>query len=189
MKTPKFALVLTLLFLNLSANEYLLEGKISYFRPTDRITREIMGSGALYGIEGTFQAYDWLYPWISVSIFPKKGHSIGDHNKTDIYFIPIGIGLKAIATWRSKFRPYVGIGMLPTYLHTHDHSTVVSSRHKWGFGGIFKGGCLIDINRFFIDLFADYTLLSIDFSNTDRTIGRKANLDGFSIGGGIGYRF
>ena len=182
-------LSLMLLGSTVFANEYLLEGKISYYYPTDHTTREIMGGGALYGLEASFQAYRWLYPWISLSIFPKKGHSIDEHNKTDIYFIPVGIGLKAIATWSGTYRPYAGIGILPTYLHTHDHSTVVYSRHKWGIGGLFKAGCLIELNSIFLDLFADYTLLSIDFSNTDRTIGRKAVLDGFSAGGSIGYRF
>ena len=135
----------------LFSNEILLEGKISYYRPTDSTTRDIMGHGALFGLETSFQAYEGLYPWLSVSILPNSGHSQGENNKTSMYFVPIGIGLKYLFTIRPTYRVYLGAGMLPAYLHTRDRGPVERVRTKWG---IDKGNPII-FSRFLRRVFMD----------------------------------
>ncbi len=180
---------LALVPLCLISFETRIEAKASYFYPTDATTREIMGAGALAGIESSFQAYKGLYPWLSVSVFPKGGHSIGERFDTSIRWVPIGLGLKYLFK-RGWLSPYAGAGMLPSYLYTKDEAPGVKVvRNKWGFGGIFKAGFYIDIDSFFIDLFADYSILKIGFSDTNKTYGRTADLSGFSGGGGLGIRF
>jgi len=173
----------------LIANDILLEGKISYYYQTDSTTRKIMGNGVLYGLESSFQAYCGWYPWLSVSILPNSGHSIGERNNTTMYLVPIGVGLKYLYEFGCYSTIYVGAGALPAYLYTHDRAPVKRVRTKWDIGGIFKAGYLVDMNCFFLDIFLEYLLLTMNFSDTDKTAGRDADLSGLSAGGGIGYRF
>ncbi len=187
MRSWFFALVL--LPFHLISFETRLEAKASYFYPTDSTTRQIMGSGVLIGAESSFQAYRGLYPWLSASVFPNRGHSIGERFNTKMRLVPIGVGLKYLFD-AGCLSPYIGAGFLPSYLYCKDEAPAVKRvRKKWGLGGIFKTGLCIDASWFFVDLFAEYMLLKFDFSDTEKTYGRKADLSGLSAGGGLGVRF
>jgi hypothetical protein len=189
MKKTLIALALMISPCALKAFDALLEGKAACYYPVDSTTRDIMGIGPLFSLEGSFRAYRGLYPWLSIGLMPNSGHSIGEHHETTVYWMPIGVGLKYLFTI-DRFNPYFGGGILPAYLHTHDKSpTVQRVRHFWGVGGVLKAGCLINASRFFFDLFFEYTILRIGGSSTAKTLGRTANLDGIASGGGFGYRF
>ncbi len=177
---------------NLLGTDVLLEAQAAYYHPTNHEFREIYSGSGIYGLELSVQSWRGLYPWVSGSVFSKTGHSIGLENRTNITFVPIGIGLKYL--WKVHFVDlYLGAGVLPTYLHIHDHSAyVVKKRSKWGCGGIAKVGAIFNLPKsFFIDVFTDYSYIKI--SNHDSRHGtvhpHSANLSGFSFGGGVGYRF
>lgn len=175
----------------LPAEDILIEAKGAYYRPSDHKFRHIYSDSGIYGIEASYQAWNQLYAWSSVSCFYKSGHSIGQHHSTAITFVPFGIGLKYLFPINSVDL-YVGAGLLGTYAHINNHSRYVShSQHKWAPGGIVKVGALVNLTpRYFIDFFSDYSFIKMDFPKGDkRVIRHEADLSGWSVGLGVGYRF
>lgn len=171
---------------------FLPEVKAAYFYPLDSRFRKIYSGGGLYSFEATFSCWDCFYPWISAGGFWKSGRSIGEKDKTEIVMIPLGVGLKYLFCC-GCFNPYIGAGLAVTYLHTDDHSPFVKKNNSgWGVGGIAKVGNLYYFcESFFIDIFADYTYMKVDFDKVSDpfVIGLNANVSGFSFGGGLGFCF
>jgi hypothetical protein len=181
-----------LLTSKLLGTDVLVEAQAGYYYPTNHKFREIYSGSGIYGLEVSVQSWRSLYAWVSGSVFAKSGHSIGLRNSTHIVFVPIGVGLKYL--WKVNFVDlYLGAGVLPTYLHIHDHSPyVVQKSSKWGCGGIAKVGAIFNLPKsFFIDVFTSYSYIKIsDHDTRHHTIyPSSANLSGFTFGGAIGYRF
>jgi len=172
----------------------LVEGKAGYFYPTSHKFRKIYGNGnGIYGLEVSCQAWKGLYGWASGSYFTDWGRSVGEKNRTRVTLVPLAAGLKYLFLVCSHLDLYVGAGVLGTYLHTKDHSPfVIKSVSKWGVGGIWKAGALVEIyKRLFADVFLDYSYMKISFHNTHhgKLVRHTADVSGVSAGGGIGYRF
>ena len=169
---------------------FLLEGKASYFSPTDAKVRKIYTQGTgLYGIESSVQAWRWLYPWISGSILSVNGHSEHFHHRTNAILVPLGAGLKFLHNF-THANIYLGLGALYSYLHMHDHSHyVISSSSQWTWGGIAKLGiCVFPTNALFIDFFADYSYMKFPFHDGHGKVYRSdVNFSGWSSGAGIGF--
>jgi len=168
------------------------EAKAAYFHPTDKDFRKVYSGGGIYGFEVTGQAWRNIYAWGSGDYFHKSGSSIGSGNSSKITFVPLGFGLKYLFPMRFV-DIYAGAGMLTTYLHMKDDSPfVIHSVSKWGLGAVVKTGANFIIKKhFFIDLFTSYSFMKIGFHNTHhgKVIRHHADLSGWSIGGGVGYRF
>ena len=174
--------------------EMMLIGKAAYFRPSSNKFRKIYGGGWIYDMELKIQTYKQLYTWTSIGLFTKSGVTSGGRDRTKIQIVPIGVGLQYLyPLGYHNDAVYFGAGVLPTYVHVYDQpSFLVSSSHKWGYGGVFKTGAILYLcHSIFVDFFANYTILWIsgDDSTTPLVFGTKANLCGLSVGGGIGYRF
>jgi hypothetical protein len=186
-----FWLSLSLFAYTLHADVF-VEGKAAYFRPTNRDFREIYSDGGIYGFEVTGQAWRDLYAWGSADCFYQSGSTSGFESSTTLTMVPLGLGLKYLFPVKSADF-YFGAGMLGTYLHTKDNSPfVIRNSSNWGFGGIVKAGIyILAREHLFIDLFTDYSFMKVDFHHTDggRVIRHQADLSGWSIGAGIGYRF
>ncbi len=184
--------LLTLSTSCLQAWDSFLEAKAAYFYPTDDKFRSIYNSRGIYGLEYTCQAWKWLYPWISTSYYSSWGKSMGFGYRTHIYFIPIGLGLKYLHSFKHADL-YAGVGGLATYVHIRNHSPfVVPTTAKWGGGAIAKVGLLINLPKsFLIDIFSDYSYMKVDTRKSDhgKVIRHHVDLSGWSIGGAIGYRF
>lgn len=174
------------------SNQFLLEAKAAYFRPTAHLFREIYGEGGIYGLEFSIQSWKNLYTWTSVSCFAKSGSSIGEHNKTNLIYVPICLGIKYLFPVKNWYF-FLGAGAIAGYLHIHDHSPfVIQKVVKWGAGGIVKANALYNVsNHFFLDFFTDYSFLKIDFHKTNHgtVIRHHADLSGWSISAGLGVRF
>ncbi|KIC70827.1 hypothetical protein DB44_FM00010, partial [Candidatus Protochlamydia amoebophila] len=66
-----------------------VEARVAYFRPCSKKVRHIYGNGwADYQIELSKSFCDNWRGWVGISGFEKKGHSIGDHDKTKLRTIP-----------------------------------------------------------------------------------------------------
>lgn len=182
-------------FSKMQAIVILPEVKAAYFHPTDSRFRKIYGGGGIYTFEASIQFWNCLYPWFSVGGFWKSGRSIGEKDKTHVTIIPLGFGLKyffrdlCCCCWS----PYIGAGLAATYLHTDDNSPFVKRKNSnWGVGGIAKAGLLYYFcGCFFLDAFADYTYMEIDFDKVPKkfVIRHDADISGFSFGGGLGFSF
>jgi len=174
-----------------------VEGKVSYYYPTDSTFRKIYDERIFYGIEGAFRLINDFYLFSSANLFTSSGHSIGDRDKTRICLIPIEIGVKYFFPFlKPNFKLYVGGSAVPCYLHVKNYSDFVQrKRENWIIGGSFKGGIHIypwnncSFNKFYFDIFLDYFLLEKKYKDTKKTIGKKANFNSLSVGGGFGRRF
>ncbi len=169
-----------------------LEEKASYFSPISHKVRDIYAKGmGMYGFELSFPIWNFIYGWTSGSYLSKVGHSIGDHSRTRVKLIPLGIGLKFMYTV-DCIDFYAGVGGLGTYFHTNDQSPfVIRSTSKWAAGGIGKLGLFIRPTKvFFIDLFGDYSYMNFNFHGSSKKVVRhNVNFSGWSVGGGIGWAF
>ncbi len=169
---------------------FFFELKAAYFYPTNHRYRKIYSGSGLYGLEIDWRVYRNLYAWTGVNALYSKGHSESCRYKTDILQIPVDLGLKYIFNIH-RFHPYVGAGILATYMHIHDHASFVKKKIvHWGVGGIFKTGVIIDLPKnIFMDFFTNYSLIKVSPDSHRVTCPHKANLSGFSFGGGLGYHF
>ncbi|MGC1879108.1 MAG: hypothetical protein WA347_09180 [Rhabdochlamydiaceae bacterium] len=205
-----FIALLTLSFTFFNAfcfsREYFLEGRASYFYPTEHRFREVYSGGGMYGVEFDMQAWKELFVWVGVDYFHKTGHThVKCHhavngpvqhfkkhgNKTHITLVPCSVGLKYI-TNTDPVQFYVGAGFLAEYLHTQVNSKyLVRERSRWGYGGAFNTGLLFNIGKsFLIDLFTDYYLVTVHLHRTHKKVySHHADVSGFSFGGGLGYKF
>lgn len=176
----------------LHAGEFLVEAKGAYFRSTDHKFRKIYSNGGLFSGEINYQAWNNIYAWASGGYFYKKGSSIGLSNSTKITLVPVGFGLKYLYSCNC-FDFYVGAGAQPTYVYIKDNSSfAIGTSSKWTWGGIVKVGAIWNIRQnFFIDLFADYSFTDVKFHRTNNgaVTRQRADLSGWSLGAGIGYRF
>ena len=206
-KNLAIGMIIFVSFSLLDAGETLTEVRAAYFYPTDSRFRDFYSNGGLYSIETSVQTCcKQLYPWASVGYFHKSGDAIlncpdiiAEGESTHITVVPIGFGLKYLFPIdcisycnRISSYPYLGVGMLVSYVHIHNDSPYVTQRQShWGIGGIMKAGFISDITHgLFLDLFVDYSYMKVNFHNHHTNIiNYKANLSGLSIGGGIGYRF
>lgn len=167
-----------------------IEGKAAYFYPTNHLYRKIYSGGGLYGLELNGKVYSDLYGWTSVNILYSKGKSYPCGYRTDIAQVPIDLGVK-YAPRIDRYQPYVGVGVLTTYMHIHDHAAFVKKKIvHWGVGAIFKVGCLVELpQNLFLDFFTNYSSIWVNPPVHRRSCPHKANLSGFSFGGGLGYGF
>lgn len=199
LKLLKSCIVALLFFvqLPLAAQNFLLECKGAYFRPTNERFKNIFGKGAgLFNAELTFDIGEnecW-YGFASVGYMSKVGRSIGLDTPTKVQIVPLAVGLKCLAPF-DYGNWYVGIGFQPTHLHTSNDSPFVANTSKWGLGGITKLGVFFDMScNFFIDVFFDYSFVKIGQEKdlqapAGAVVPLKATISGAIFGAGLGYRF
>lgn len=184
------------------ALDTLFEANAAYFYPTDPQFRKIYSGGGIYRLKTCTQVWEQFYPWISIGVFSKSGSSIGEGDKTRITIVPLGFGFKYLPLFDRFFRPYLEVGGLASYVHIHDYSPyVVKKNSRVGAGGIIKIGLLTYLAKFFfLDFFCDYSFMKVNFNTSykeERHHGadnkevthHRADLSGFSFGGGIGFSF
>lgn len=178
----------------LVCRDVLLEFKGAYNFFTNHHVRKIYGTGGgLYGPEVTFQILedDNWYGFASADFLKKKGHSSGMHEPTTLYMVPLALGAKYFVPFnRCDF--YVGLGFQPLHVKTVNCiAGDIVRTSKWGFGGIAKTGAYFDLPRdFFIDVFADYSFVTVGGSPCcGTTVPVKSVMNSVAIGAGLGYRF
>lgn len=199
MKHHKNSVYLLLLgcsvWLNLSAQDVIVEFKGAYFQPVNHIFRKIYHGGALFGPEITFKVIHGLYGFASLDYFTKSGHSLGLNYATHVNFMPLGVGLKYLICARDHITPYIGLGILPTYVRTRNCSPYMAPKtYKVGVGGIAKVGTFFELPyHCMLDFFLDYSFVKVKCSPTYAPTGYvqpiTANLSGLVVGVGVGYRF
>jgi hypothetical protein len=176
--------------------DIILEFKAAYFQPMNRTFRHIYSGEAIFGPEVTFNIWESIYGFASYNFLTKNGKSFGLETCTKIRLHLLGAGLKFFNCVTDTVSLYAGLGFQPVSLHTSNHSPyVIEKTHKWGLGGVVKMGTYIDLPcNFVLDIFGDYTFVKVKRSCcTDSSVGyiqqTNANVSGFSVGAGFGYRF
>jgi hypothetical protein len=78
----------------LAANGPALTLRGGWFLPSDPDFRTIYGSGAIWGVEGSWLVWSHFEPWICVDLFTKRGHMIPSGEPTRIWLVPVAAGLR-----------------------------------------------------------------------------------------------
>jgi len=174
------------------SSDILVEAKIGFYHPDGGRFSSIYSNGPFYSAEVTFNAYEDFYGWASVGYFYKQGSSEGLHTPTSVNLLPLAFGVKYFYCL-DNVDLYAGLGAQYTRLQTHDQSPfVIKHVTHWDWGGIVKAGCLINLpSNVFVDLFGEYSFLSMGFRKTrHHTVTRhRPDLSGWTLGIGLGYRF
>lgn len=194
-----YILVITsLISTAVSGYDLIVEFKAAYFLPTNHVFKSIYHGGAIYGPEVTFELHGPLYGFAAIDFFNKKGNSLGLCNPTKVNVINLEAGLKYFIPIEISWlcfdsSVYVGLGILPTRLHTHDYSSfVITNQTKWGCGGIAKIGAYIAVLEHCIfDLFFNYSFAKINFNGCSNqlTQSHNAHTNGCWFGAGLAYQF
>ena len=175
----------------LLATEIFVEAKGAYFYSTSPTFRNIYGGSGLSGIDVTYSGWKQIYPWVGLNLLYASGHSIGLLEPTQLYAIPMELGLKCLF-FRGPLIPYLGGGLLGAWAHIHNATCFANSHQEgWGIGGIGKFGSYIFLyDRLFLDIFLNYYWLKIQVNRGGRCVLiRSGDLSGLVIGSGLGYCF
>lgn len=191
-KKIKFFLTCLALGFSVYTHDVLFEFKGAGFFPGQTTFRDVYGNAGEVGFELTSRIINPVYIFTSVDFLSKSGETTTLQTPTKAKFTNIGIGLKYFAPFKNGDF-YLGLGAQPTYLSTFDQSEYVPNQNsRWGCGGIAKAGFIVDLpSSFFLDLFVDYSFVTVNFTSTSDApvISTNANLNGCLVGLGIGYRF
>ena len=168
------------------------ELKAACFVPTCAKIRKIYSNTmGLYGLELSYQTWDWLYPWVSGSVLSQAGSSMGSGSHTRATVAPLGIGLKGIYHFKHA-GVYIGAGPLYSYLRIKDHSAfVLPTTSRWEWGGIGKVGVILFSNKaILLDIFADYSYMKFNFpQNSGIVIRNDVDFSGWSAGASLGLAY
>jgi len=157
-----------------------VEGKGSYFLPTEKAFKDIYGGGISYGAEIGMGFLGRLSLWIGGDYYRGKGKLTFTGEETKIEIMPLCAGIR-YAFSNSSIRPYVGIGV--GYFQ-YKESNPIGSINKGNLGLVAKLGLTAKIaGPLFADLQADYTNCSAKPADI------KADLGGIRAGIGLGITF
>ena len=197
------ATLLSLLASLLNQQDTHIEGKISYYYPTNSAFRNTYQEGGpLYGVEITTKIYKDLYPWMNGGYITQPGCTPIGHYSTTIDFFPVSLGVKYFIplfidpydyTAKRGSHLYFGAGILGEFLRTRKSSPEIEDLPStWSVGWVGKSGLFIDVKHgIFIDIFIDYYYANFPFNTakTSPTENNEITTSGLSTGLGIGYNF
>src|SRR3990172_7873126 len=88
-----------------------LEFKGGYFFFSDAKMRKVFDHGGLdVQVSGSYPIWRWLQIYGSVEYLTRHGRSLGGHEKTRIWEVPLSLGMKPVITIRPKVQYYLTIG-------------------------------------------------------------------------------
>ncbi len=169
------------------------ELKLGYFYFGDSTFRKIYRQDALdTQISMSAAVWKWLRLYGAVNYISKDGRSIGGHNRTQIMFLPLSVGLQAMIDVADDVKYYVTAGPRYFYIHQENHFRGVDhSVNGHTLGGFANTGFQVHFGaNFFVDLFGEYSWARTRFSTHKQNVyTHTRQVGGITLGGGIGYQF
>jgi len=178
-----------------------LKLRTAYFLPADKKVRKIYSDAwpdyqfeLSKLINNRFAVWSHI-GWNSItgSALSCEGEEVS-RNKTTLFMVPFSLGINynfPLQIDNASF--YLGAGGSSTFVRITDHSEFVKKhRTKNGaFGGVLKSGFQYWFkNNIFIDVFADYSFLSVHFHERNNNVeNSNACLSGLNLGIGLGSYF
>jgi len=171
----------------------LVELKSGYFFFSDAKMRKVYNSGGFDAqLSVSYPVLEWLHVYGSVEYLQKHGKLLSSHRKTEIWEIPISLGLKPVFSISSQIYYYFTLGPRYFFAHQHNHSPYLDkNKSNNAFGGFVNTGfCFFPIDHFSIDLFGEYSYSQWRFHGDKTNVyGKNGQLGGFTFGLGLGYGF
>jgi hypothetical protein len=172
-----------------------IEVKAGYFFFGSSTMRDVYDEGGIdVQLSGSYSLWKWLGIYSSVEYFQRSGHTLNAGAPTQIQGVPISLGLKPVFSPCDWLQYYFAIGPRYVFVWSHfDSSELEKHLDQNGFGGFVNTGFNFypfDTSDFFIDLFAEYSYVKLDFHpHKENVYGEAAQVGGFTFGGGLGYAF
>ncbi len=181
----------------ISATE-IIEVKTGYFFFSDSKMRKVYDSGGLdVQLCGSYPLCNPTCSWTlnaygAVEYFQRSGKSIHGHQRTELWSVPVNIGIKPVYAINDNMQYYFAIGPRYFYIHQHNHSSFIyKNKSRNGVGFFVNTGInYLLCDHFVIDIFGEYSYAKTHFhGNKSRVYTRNIQIGGISFGGGIGYEF
>lgn len=189
----KKILLSTLFCVALQASPPQVELKLGYFYFGDSTLRKIYHQDALdTQISASGSVWKWLRLYGAVNYISREGKSIGGHNRTEIMFLPVSLGLQAMINVSQDVKYYATVGPRLFYIHQENHFRGVDhSVNGTTLGGFANTGFQVLFgDNFFIDLFGEYSWARTRFSTHKHNVyTHTRQVGGITVGGGLGYQF
>lgn len=171
----------------------ILEAKVGYFFFADSKMRKVYNEGGIdLQISGSYPILNWLNLYGSVEYLQKHGKSLGGHQKTRIWAVPLSLGLQPVFTITPTVDYYFSVGPRYFFVHAHnDSSSLDRNKSQNGLGGFINTGFhFFPWRNLVIDIFGEYSYKRMHFHTSKRNVfTREVQVGGFAFGGAIGYAF
>ncbi len=173
---------------------WLIEGRVSYFRPQDKILRKIYGKG--WADYQFLIGYHFTSRWSLLALGgyrEKTGHALNFHTRTKVREVPVTLEVRYNYMYCSHLKLYLGLG--PSLLFFKETIYLPrAKRHnsKEAWGGYVETGTLINIYKAVVlDIFVGYSYYAKEhFSSVvENGSGASLKLGGLQAGLGLGYHF
>lgn len=170
-----------------------LEAKAGYFFFSDSKMSEIYTEGGWdVQVSGSCPIWEWLEVYGSIEYLEKQGKSLGGHQSTSIWEIPLSVGIKPVIAIYKTAQYYFSVGPRYFFVHQHNHSSYVSKNISNNGLGVFvnTGFNFILWSHLLLDFFGEYSYKQMHFhSHKNNVYGGNVNVGGYTFGAGLGYAF
>lgn len=170
-----------------------LEVKVGYFFFTNSKMRKVYDSGGWdLQLSGSFPVWKWLELYASVEYLEKHGRTLGLHQKTSLWEVPLSLGLKPVVKIADWAQYYAALGPRYIFVHVHNHSSSLDrTLDQNGVGGFVNTGFnFFPTRHFVVDIFGEYSYARMHFHASNKNLqGETAQVGGLLFGVGLGYVF
>ncbi len=170
-----------------------LEIKGGYFFFSDAKMQKVYNEGGLdVQVSGSYPVWRWLQIYGSVEYLERHGKSLGGHQKTRIWEVPLSLGLKPVITICQKMQYYLTLGPRYFFVQAHHSSSYVDrNMSQNGLGGFVNTGFnFFPCDHLLVDVFGEYSYKRMHFhSYRTNSYGESVQVGGFTFGAGLGYAF
>ena len=171
----------------------LLEVKGGYFLFSDSKMRKIYDRGGIdVQLSTSCPIWKWLQMYASIEYMQIEGRTLGGHEKTKIWEVPLSLGLQPVAVISPTVHYYLTIGPRYFFVHQHNYSHYLSKNvGNNGLGGFVNTGFyFFPCKHLLLDVFGEYSYKRMHFhSHKSHVYGEKTQVGGFVFGLGIGCVF
>ncbi len=170
-----------------------VELKTGYFFFADEKMRSVYNDGGLdLQLSSSFPIWKWLQIYTSIEYLQKQGHALSTHQKTNIWQVPVTVGLKACMKMTPTTSYYLTLAPRYFYMHVQNSSCFVDKNlHKNGVGAFVGTGFTITAcTHFLIEIFGEYSYQKAHFHSAKTNVySRNIQVGGLVFGAGLGYAF
>ncbi len=171
----------------------IIEVKVGYFFFASHRMRKVYDNGGIdVQLSGSYPIWNWLQLYGSVEYLQKHGRSLGGHQKTRIWAVPLSLGLQPVITICSSVNYYFTVGPRYIFVHAHNDSSFLDrNKSRNGCGGFVNTGFhFFPWCNLVIDVYGEYSYKRMHFHTSKRNVfTREVQVGGFAFGGGLGYAF
>ena len=172
-----------------------IEFKAGYFFFTSSPMRKVFNQGGIdLQLCGVYPLCSNLGLYAAVEYMGKYGHTLGAHEKTSIWEIPLSLGLQPIVGLNddNTIRYYFTIGPKYFFAQVTNHSSGLPHRlSSNNIGGFANTGFMYDFCDYLsLDVFGEYSYVKLRFHSSKKaTKGHTVQAGGLTFGLGLAYLF